>query len=79
MDTIIIPLAKLINEPILIFILCLFGILGYVIVSLLKTIKTQVAYERELVSELGSNAKTLARLTALIETLVHGRGGHGHD
>lgn len=75
MEKLILPVAKLINEPILIFILCLFAILGYVIYSLLNTIKSQVAYERELVAELSSNSKTLERLTTLIESLVQGRGG----
>lgn len=70
-----ISLAELIKDPLLIFILCVLVLLGWVIFSLLKTIKSQVAYERELVAELNANSTTLARLTALIETLVHGRGG----
>jgi hypothetical protein len=73
MEKIILPIAKLISEPILIFILCILGLLGYIIYSLLNTIKSQVDYERELISELGSNTKTLERLTTLIETLVQGR------
>lgn len=79
MKDVVVPLVELVKDPVLVFILLMFGIMGWVIYSLLKTIKSQVAYERELVAELGGNAKTLARLTALIETLVHGRGGHKHD
>lgn len=67
--------AELIKDPYAIFTLALISVLSWVIYSLLRTIKSQVDYERELVSELNENSTTLARLTALIETLVHGRGG----
>ncbi len=68
-------LAKLINDPLLIFLLCVYALLGWVIFSLLRTISSQVAYERELVSELNKTSQTVVRLTTLIETMVHGRGG----
>jgi len=71
----LLPLAELIKAPHLIFSLCVFAILGWVIFRLLNAIREQTEYERELVSELHSNSETLVRLTTLIETLVHGRGG----
>ena len=77
-----VSIFELLKEPTLIFTLAVLGILGWVIYSLLKVIKHQVdvekehiGYERELLSEIGKNSETLARLTALIEILVHGRGG----
>jgi len=68
-------LAKLINDPLLVFLLCFYALLGWVIFALLRTIASQVKYERQLLSELNENSKTVVRLTTLIETLVHGRGG----
>ena len=70
-----IALSTLLKSPLLIFILCVLVLLGWVIFSLLKTIKSQIEYERELVHELSESSNTLARLTALIEILVHGKGG----
>jgi uncharacterized BrkB/YihY/UPF0761 family membrane protein len=68
-------IAELIKDPLLIFLLVVVGILGYVIWALLRTISTLLEQKYELVSEVNANSTTLARLTALIETLVHGRGG----
>jgi cell division protein FtsB len=72
-------IAKLINDPLLVFIFALFVLLAWVIFSLLRTIGSQVNYERELVSELNKTSQTVVRLTTLIETMVHGRGGPKHD
>ena len=69
-------LAKLIGDPLLVFLLCFYALLGWVIFSLLRTIKSQVDYERQLISELNENSKTVVRLTTLIEALVHGKGGN---
>lgn len=81
MESVIEPLAALIKDPILIFVFALFVILGWVVKSLLETIKEQMTYERELVAELNNNSQTLVRLTTLVETLVHGRtrGGQAND
>ena len=75
MEKLVLPIAELIKDPYLIFSLCIFAILCWVIYRLLNTIKDQVIYERELVSELNENSQTLVKLTTLIESLVHGRGG----
>lgn len=68
-------LAKLISDPLLIFLLCFYALLGWIIYSLLRTISAQIDYERKLISELNETSKTVVRLTTLIETLVHGKGG----
>lgn len=68
-------LAKLINDPLLIFLLSFYALLGWIILKLLQTISNQVTYERQLISELNETSKTVVRLTTLIETLVHGKGG----
>ena len=68
-------LAKLIDDPLLIFLLCFYALLGWIIFKLLQTIASQVSYERRLISELNETSKTVVRLTTLIETLVHGKGG----
>jgi cbb3-type cytochrome oxidase subunit 3 len=68
-------LAEGLKDPLLIFVLLVFALLFYVIVILLKHAKEQIEYERELIHELNNNSQTLVRLTTLIETLVHGRGG----
>jgi hypothetical protein len=75
MESNFVAIAGLIKEPLLIFILCVIAIMAALIFSLLKLIKAQVVYERELVSELGQNSQTLIRLATLIEALVHGKGG----
>lgn len=75
METQFVAIAGLIKDPLLIFILCILAIMAFLIFSLLKIIKAQVVYERELVSELGQNSQTLIRLATLIEALVHAKGG----
>jgi len=67
--------AKLINDPLLIFLLSFYALLGWIIFKLLQTISNQITYERQLISELNETSKTVVRLTTLIETLVHGKGG----
>ncbi len=62
--------AKLIKEPFLIFLMCPYALLGWIIWQLLKTIANQVKYERELVAELSQTSKTLVRLATLVETLM---------
>lgn len=68
-------LFQTMKSPLLIFLLCLFFLLAYIIIAQQKTLREHLTYERELMNQLGENSSTLARLTALIETLVHGRGG----
>lgn len=72
-------LAKLIDDPLLIFLLCFYGLLAWVIFSLLRTISAQIKYERDFVAELNRFTETVVRLTTLIETLVHGRRGSKDD
>ena len=64
-----------IKDPLLVFLLCLFVLLGYVIYNLLKSLQNHLEYERSLLDELNKNSNTLAKLATLIEVLVHGRGG----
>jgi len=71
----IISIAKLLHDPFLIFSFFVILILAWIIIAQQKVIKDHVIYEREMMTQLGKNSTTLARLTALIETLVHGRGG----
>jgi len=66
---------QIVKDPFLVFLLLLFALLGWIIIAQHKIIKEHVTYERELMGQLNENSTTLARLTALIETLVHGRGG----
>ena len=68
-------LAQNIKEPLLLFLLIVLGMFGGIIVFLLRFLKNHIEYERELLGELSENSKTLVRLTTLIETLVHGKGG----
>ena len=63
------------DSPLLIFLLSIFCILAYVIIAQQKTIKDHLDYERQLGTQLDKNSNTLVRLTALIEILVHGKGG----
>lgn len=69
----IVPIAKLLKDPYLVFIFLMFVILGWVIYRLLKINSDQLVYERELLSEINENSKTLVKLTTLVESLVHGR------
>jgi hypothetical protein len=41
----------------------------------MRSNQSHVGFERDLMKELSDNSVTLARLAALVETLVHGRGG----
>jgi len=72
----VVSIASLLKHPVLIFSFLVIVILAWIIVSQQKTIKDHVTYEREMINQLGANSTTLARLATLIETLVHGRGGH---
>lgn len=71
----LISLAELIKDPTVIFALFVIVIMAYIIIAQQKVIRENTVYERELTAELKENSSTLVRLTTLIETLVHGRGG----
>ena len=64
-------LADCIKDPLLIFLLCFYALLGWIIYKLLQTISNQVKYERELITELNETSKTLVKLAVLIEALFH--------
>jgi hypothetical protein len=68
-------LAKIIKDPFLVFSLTIIAILAWIIFALMRSNQSHVGFERDLMKELSDNSVTLARLAALVETLVHGRGG----
>lgn len=72
-------ISNLIEDPLLVFLLAFYALLGWIIFSLLRTISSQVEYERSLVRELNETSKTLVKLTTLIELLVHHSIGPNHD